>query len=202
MTPGLRAILCLSPALLAGCGAKLSSSLPASAPAASYVGVAAGTLTAATVEAEITGLQRELEAIARRASVVPVQLSRDGSVLKLSLGADQSFGPASAQLEPAALEVYAQLAQILGRRPGTVAHILVHGDAASAEPFTDLSARRAISLQGYLASRGVPGTRLRAEGRGAAEPATPGAAAVNRRIEFVLKPIIAGRETEAWAPPS
>ena len=132
-----------------------------------------------------------------------MQLSRAGNVLKLQLGAVESFGPGSAQLEPAALAFYAQLSDILRQRPGTVAHILVHGDvAASGERSTDLTARRAISLQGYLASRGVPGTRLRAEGRGVAEPLTPDGAAASRRIELVLKPIVAGREAEAWAPPS
>lgn len=192
-----RATLCLAPVLLAGCGAKLSSSLPAGAPAPSYVGLTAGTLAAAALETDIEGLQQDLERIARRASAVPVQLSRDGLVLTLWLGADESFGVASAQLEPKALELYAELALVLGRRPGTVAHILVHGEVVSGEPSTELSARRAISLQAYLASRGVPGTRLRAEGR-----TTAGMPADARRIEVLLKPIIAGRESEAWAPPT
>jgi len=189
----LRAGLCLWPVLFAGCGAKLGSSLPASAPVVSYVGAQAGAFSAATLEAGIAQLQVDLERVAKRAAPVPARLSRDGDVLKLALGADESFGPASAQLQPAALALYAQLAAILTRRPGTVAHILVRGKWASDEPSTELSARRAVSLQNYLASRGVPGTRLRAEGRDAAGSET---------IELVLKPIVAGRETEAWAPPS
>jgi len=197
----LRAGLCLLAALLAGCGAKLSSSLPASAPVVSYVGAQAGVLAPAAVPVELEALQRDLEQIARDARTVPARLSRAGDVLTLRLGADESFGPASAQLDAAALEFYATLAEVLRRRPGTVGHILVHGDAASADPTIGLTARRASSLLEYLVARGVPGTRLRAEGRGAVGSA-PGGPAGSQGVELVLKPIVAGREAEAWRPPS
>ncbi len=190
-------------ALLGACSAKLSSSLPASAPAVSYVGAQAGALTPGpAVAAAIDGLQRDLEQATHDSRAVPLEFSRDGNVLKLRLGADASFGPDSAELEVAALDLYAQLAQVLARRPGTVAHILVHGEAASAELPTDLTARRAASLRAYLAARGVPETRLRAEGRGSSQRLTPDAAPTNRRVELVLKPIVAGQEAEAWTPPS
>ncbi len=197
-------LLCALAALLSGCSsAKLSSSLPASTPVVSYVGAQAGALTPGpALAAAVDGLQRDLEQATRGARAVPVEFSRDGNVLKLRLGADASFGPDSAELEPVALELYAQLAQVLARRPGTVAHILVHGEAASAELPTDLTARRAASLRAYLAARGVPETRLRAEGRGSSQRLTPDAALTNRRVELVLKPIVAGQEAQAWAPPS
>lgn len=197
-----RTCLCALPALVAGCTAKLSSSLPTSAPAASYVGAQAGVFAAPMLEEGIEQLQDDLERIARRAKPVPAQLSREGDVLKLRLGAEESFGAASAQLRPAALEVYAQLADVLKQRSGTVAHILVHGDETSEEPSTGLSARRAASVQSYLASRGVPGTRLRAEGRVAAQPLAPDDAAASRRVELWLVPIVAGSEAQAWVPPS
>jgi len=193
----LRATLCLVPLLLAGCGAKLSSSLPASAAVVSYVGAQAGVLTPETLPVELDGLQKDLERIARAARQVPARVSREGDVLKLRLGAEESFGPASAQLEAAALEFYATLAEVLRRRPGTVTHILVHGDATSPEPATDLTARRASSLLEYLVARGVPGTRLRAVGL-----PHPDGTAESRRVELVLVPIVAGHEAEAWAPPS
>jgi outer membrane protein OmpA-like peptidoglycan-associated protein len=187
---------------LGACSARLSSSLPGSAPVVSYVGAQPGSFTAETVKPGIDQLQRELEPVVRRAGPVPVQFSREGNVLKLRCGADESFDPASAQLQPAALAFYAQLAAVLRQRPGSVAHILVRGEGGSGEPSTELSARRADSLQAYLASRGVPGTRLRAEGRGVAQPAAAGGADGSLRIELWLMPIIAGHEAEAWAPPS
>ncbi len=198
-----RRALCLLPVLLAGCSAKLSSSLPASAPVVSYVGAQAGALTPGpAVASAIDGLQRDLKEALGGARAVPLEFLRDGNVLKLRLGADASFGPDSAELEAVALDLYAQLAQVLARRPGTVVHILVHGEAASAELPTDLTARRAASLRAYLAARGVPETRLRAEGRGSSQRLTPDAAPSNRRVEVVLKPIVAGQDAEAWTPPS
>jgi len=193
----------LLPVFLNACSAKLSSSLPGSAPVVSYVGAQAGVLTPGpALAAAVDGLQRDLEQATRGTRAVPLEFLREGNVLKLRLGADASFGPDSAELEVAALELYAQLAQVLARRPGTVAHVLVHGEAASVELATDLTARRAASLRAYLAARGVPETRLRAEGRGSSQRLTPDAALTNRRIELVLKPIVAGHEAEAWAPPS
>ena len=102
-----------------------------------------------------------------------------------------SQGKDSMRAKELELEGWSYPRHLAGRAFGVV----VHGDADSADPATDLSARRAASLLNYLASRGLPLTRLRAEGRGAREPATPDTgAAANRRVEFVLKPVIAGRE--------
>ena len=194
-----RALAALAPLLLAGCAAKLTSSLAAPATV-SYVGAPAGALTPETLEPALRQLEDELgRRVAGRPWPVPVQLSRNGEVLRLRLGADESFGADSAQLQAAALGVYAELASILSRRPGLVTHVVVHGDTPAVDPATDLSARRASALQNYLALRGVPGTRLRAEGRGAAEPLAPDVG--GPRVEIVLRPIVAGREAEAWAPP-
>jgi len=199
----LPALPALLPVLLAGCSAKLSSSLPASAPAVTYVGAQAGALVpGAALDAAVDGLQLDLQQATRTLKAVPLEFSRDGRVLKLRLGADASFGPDSAELEAGALEVYAALAQVLARRPGTVAHILVHGEVASAELATDLTARRAASVRAYLAACGVPETRLRAEGRGSSQRLTPDAATTNRRVELVLEPIVSGREAAAWVPPA
>ncbi|MGH8442609.1 MAG: OmpA family protein [Nevskiaceae bacterium] len=194
--------LCLPALLLAACSAKLTSSLPTTAVPVSYVGAQSGVLAPATLGADIEAMQRELWQVVQGKGAVPAQLTRDGNILKLRLGADESFGRDSAQLKPEVLEFYADLAQVLVRRPGTVAHILVHAEVASAELATDLTARRAASLQSYLAARGVPGMRLRAEGRGSWQRLTPDADAANRRIELVIKPIVAGDEAAAWAPPT
>lgn len=194
-----RVVAALAPLLLAGCAAKLTSSL--SAPGAvSYVGAPVGALTAETLEPALKQLEDELgRRVGARSWAVPVQLSRGGEVLRLRLGAEESFGADSAQLQVAALAVYAELANILSRRPGIVAHIVVHGDQPAVDPATDLSARRAAALQNYLLLRGMPGTRLRAEGRGATEPLAPDTPGT--RVEIVLRPIVSGREAEAWTPP-
>jgi len=186
-----RAWLGLLPLALGACSAgKLSSSLPAAAAPASYVGAQAGVLAAAAVDDELAALEDELDGLAGRRAPVPVRLSREGGALKLGLGAGESFAAGGAELRAAALATYAGLARALAARQGTVAHIRVLGEAA-AEPSTSLAARRAASLEAYLAAHGVPGTRLRAHGAAGAEA-----------IEILIKPIVAGREAEAWVPPS
>ncbi len=179
---------------LAGCSApRLTSTLPVASAPVSYVGAQAGVIASGAVEAELKALERALDDLGGWRAKVPLKVSRDGELLRLRLGEAESFAPGSAELKPAALKLYAGLARVLAERPGTVAHIRVHGDATP-EPSIGLAARRAASVQAYLAARGVPGTRLRVEGRESA----PAAAAV----EVLLKPIVAGREAEAWVPPA
>jgi outer membrane protein OmpA-like peptidoglycan-associated protein len=189
---------------LGGCAAGLESTL-VTAPAASLVGVATPAVALAGVDAELTRLQGELERrVAGRDWGIPLQLSRGAQAhLRLRLGADESFDPDTAQLRASALALYAEVAGVLRGAP-VVTHVLVHGDVVGSEPATDLTARRAASVLNYLATQQVLPTRLRAEGRGAAEPATiePNAGAVQRRVELVVKPIIAGHEAEAWLAPA
>lgn len=193
---------CLLALALSGCSAKLSSSLPATTAPVSYVGAQVGAFDPATLARSLEQVEDDFEKLARSSRPVPAQLSRAGSVLKLRLGAAESFAPADAELLPTALPFYARLADALRQRPGTVAHVLVHGDAPASEPATDLTARRAAALRAYLLSRGVPETRVRAEGRALRQPAGADGAAANVRVEIVIQPIVAGREAQAWMPPA
>ena len=195
MRRALRVLVGLAPLAQGACSAKLSSSLPPPAPPTSYVGAQAGAIDAATLEQELGRLEEALGALTARRSPVPARLSRQGDALALSFGPAESFGVAGAQLDPRALAVYAELARILAARPGTVAHIVVRGDPAlpSSDLALGLPARRAAALHSYLTTRGLPGTRLRAEGRADADA---------EAIEVLVKPIVAGREAAAWVPPS
>lgn len=195
-------------ALAAGLGAcaGLTSTLPERPPAPAIVGAATPAVPLLGLDATLTDLQDALERrLTERDWGVPLQLSRGAEpYIRVRLGADESFGPGSAQLRAPVLALYAEIGEVLKGAPSVVTHVLAHGDAATtAEPWTDLTARRAAAVESYLVARGVPPTRLRAEGRGAAEPATAdaGAGSVNRRIELVLKPVVAGQEAEAWMPP-
>lgn len=185
--------------------ASLTSTLPASTPAVSFVGVAGPAVPPAALEAELTRVQDELQRrLADQPWSVPLQMARTAeNALRIRLGADESFEAGSAELAPGALLLYAQIGEVLKAAPAMVTHVLVHGDAPAAEPATDLTARRAASVQSYLVSRGIPATRLRAEGRADAEPATveANAGAINRRVELVLKPVVEGQEAQAWVAP-
>lgn len=187
-----RLVLGLLPLALGACSAgKLTSSLPAAGLPPSYVGAKAGVLAPEAVEPALQALEEELDDLGGRRAPVPLRVAREPGMLRLSLGARESFASGDAELRPAALATYAGVARALAR-PGTVAHVRVMDEAAAdPEPATGLAARRAASVQAYLAARGVPGTRLRAQG-------LEGASAV----EVLIRPIVAGREAEAWVPPS
>lgn len=189
---------------LGGC-ASLESTLPATATVVPVIGVPTAAVPFAGLDAELTRLQGELERrVAGRDWGVPLQLTRGAEAyLRVRLGADESFDAGSGQLQPTVLQLYAEIAAILRTAPA-VTHVLVHGDRGDAEPAVDLTARRAASVLNYLATRSVPVSRLRAEGRGAREPATiePDAGATNRRVELIVKPIVAGHEAAAWLPPA
>jgi outer membrane protein OmpA-like peptidoglycan-associated protein len=173
---------------LAACSpAKLSSSLPSPGAPASYVGAPVTALAPEAVKRALAQIEDELEDLD---AGVPLQLSGDGTTLTARFGAAESFADGSAELRPEALLAYAGLARVLSARADSVAHIRVLGEAAP-EPATGLPARRAASVQAYLAARGVPGTRLRAQGGEGAGT-----------VEVLIRPIVAGRESEAWVPPS
>lgn len=201
-----RALLCVGlGAALAGCGG-LKSTLPAAPDVVPVAGAATAAVAPSGLDAELTRLQTALERrLMGRDWGVPLQLARGPEALvRVRLGADASFAPGSAQLQPQALRVYAEIGELLRASPGVVAHVLAHGDTpAGSEPWTDLTARRAASVMAYLVERGVPATRLRAEGRAASDPVTVEAQAdaVNRRVEIVLRPVVLGQEAEAWMPP-
>jgi outer membrane protein OmpA-like peptidoglycan-associated protein len=189
--------------MLAGC-AGLTSTLPAAIPAASFVGTGAQAVPLAALDDELARLQSQLERVASRGGPVPMQLSRSpDAYLRVRLGADESFVPASAQLQASALMLYAEIGEVVRSSPAAVLHVVVHGDVPAEDAAADLTARRAASVQSYLLTRGIPATRVRAEGRANREPATvePGAEAANRRVDLVLRPVVAGSEAVAWMPP-
>lgn len=201
-----RLALAATAGLLAACAPTLKSTLAPPPPAGASVGVPVVVWPVERVEQEYAAFRDTLQRrIVDGDLAVPIQLTQDPDrTLRVRLGADETFAPASAQLLPAALATYATIAGAVAAHPGVVTHVLVHGETGSAEPATDLTARRAASVVHYLATRGLAVARLRGEGRGTAEPYTLGldGAVMNRRVELVFKPVIAGREAEAWVPPA
>lgn len=202
MTPRL-ALACVAFGL-GGCATTLESTLPATATGVPIIGVPTAAVPFAALDAELTRLQRELERrVAGRDWGVPLQLSRGAEAsLRVRVGADESFDTGTAQLQIGILQLYAEIAAIVRTAPA-VTHVVVHGDRSDADPAADLTARRAASVLNYLVTQSVPPARLRAEGRAARDPATREAegAATNRRVELIVKPIIAGQEAQAWQPP-
>jgi len=129
----------------------------------------------------------------------------DGS-LKVAIASDVSFDLGSATMRPGALDAYARVAAILKNYDKTVIHVVGHTDTSGANDYNQgLSDRRAAAVGTYLASQGVPGARIREEGRGEREPVVRTAdnikEARNRRVDIVIKPVVEGNEQAAWVPP-
>lgn len=202
-----RVLLFAAAGLLGACATPLTSTLVAPPPpGVAAVGAPLPVWPAAQAAAEYAAFGAEVSRrITREGLAVPVQLTQVGDgTLRARLGVEESFAPGSAQLLASALSTYAELAAAIVARPGVVTHVLVHGEASEVDPSADLTARRAASIVHYLATRGVAGARLRGEGRGTSEPLTLVAAdrALNARVELVFKPVVAGREADAWVPPA
>lgn len=201
-----REISLLAIALLGGCaGPGLKSTLLPASAAPDFTSVAPATVTAGAAETQSARLQALLEQrLAGKDAGFPVQVGRSGeSLVRVRMGADESFEAGTAQLQPRAMLVCSEIASALKGAPASVVHVLVHGADPGSEASTGLSARRAASVQSYLLARGLPATRVRAEGREGREPLSPNVEdAANWRVEMVIRPVIAGAEAQAWTPPA
>lgn len=195
---GVRAALAAL-ALLAGCAPKpvLVSTMPeapAVIPRSAVIGATISALPPDAVDAVAVQYKAELEGRLQATGARLQFRPQPAGVIHLRMPAAESFETGSAQLQVAALTRYSEIAEVLKTYAGCVAHVLVYGDSMpEGDLALTLGARRAASILDYLVRRGVPPTRMRAEGRLAAE--------AGEQIELVLKPVVAGRETQAWTPP-
>lgn len=174
-----------------------------------YVGAALGALTGGAVGHYMDNQQREFEAEMQRereANQLEIERMRDDT-LKLTLDSEVSFDFAKSDIKPAFRTSLDKLAALLVKYDRTVVHVVGHTDSIGSELYNkELSLRRATSVADYLASAGVPRSRLRTEGRGESEPRatndTEAGRQLNRRVELFVKPIVEGREGSAYESPS
>lgn len=168
------------------------------------VGAIAGGAVGNYMDKQKAELDRQLAAEAARNELRITQLP-DGS-LKIGIASDVSFDIDSAQIRPDALNTYAKIAGILKTYDKTVVHVVGHTDSSGSEQHNQgLSERRAASVASYMQGQGMPGNRVRQEGRGERELLVRTGDGVknasNRRVDIVIKPVIEGQEQQAWAPP-
>lgn len=172
-----------------------------------FVGAAVGALTGAAVGNYMDRQQQALEQAlaAERGRGLSVARLDDGS-LRLDLPSEVLFDFDSAAIKPAFIPSLERVAGTLREYDRTVVYIVGHTDSVGTDAYNlNLSVRRAESVAGFLASRGVSDQRLRTEGRGKREPvasnATPEGRQQNRRVEMYIRPIVEGQESRAYEPP-
>ncbi|MEG7524200.1 MAG: OmpA family protein [Chromatiales bacterium] len=173
-----------------------------------FVGAAVGALAGAAIGNYMDDQQREFEeslAVEQERHDVEIERLKDDT-LKLSVNNEVSFAFDSADISPAFKPTLCKLARLLNKYNKTVVHIIGHTDNRGANEYNEtLSSRRADHVAFYLEDRGVPGARIRTEGRGESEPratnTTEAGRQLNRRVEIYVKPIVEGDEETAYESP-
>jgi len=173
-----------------------------------FVGAAIGALAGGAVGNYMDNQQAEFEqalADEQRRHEIEIERLKDDT-LKLSVNSEVSFDFDKANIKSAFRPTLDKLGDILLKYNRTVVHIVGHTDNIGTAKYNlELSQRRADAVSAYLKDRGVPGERIRTEGRGESEPRadnlTESGRQLNRRVELYVKPIIEGQEQKAYEPP-
>lgn len=176
--------------------------------AGKWVGAVAGAVAGGAAGIYMDNQQREFERELedeRAANQLEIERLRDDT-LKLTVDSEVSFDFDRSEIKPAFKPSLDKLAAVLGKYDRTIVHVVGHTDSVGRDDYNQqLSERRASSVANYLASRGVPQGRLRSEGRGEREPrdsnATEAGRQLNRRVELFVKPVVEGKEREAYETP-
>lgn len=168
------------------------------------VGAIAGGVVGDYMDKQQQEFERALEQ-ERQQHAVEVERLKDDT-LKLNLSSEVSFDFDSARIKPAFQPTLDKVADVLSKYDRTVVHVVGYTDSIGADAYNQqLSERRAESVASYLTSNGVAASRMRTEGRGEREPrdtnATEAGRQLNRRVEVFLKPVVEGREQQAFEPP-
>ncbi|WP_147125987.1 OmpA family protein [Shimia ponticola] len=122
-----------------------------------------------------------------------VRIRNTGSELIVTMPQDILFAIDSADLRPDLRRDLGALASNLQAYPDTTVDIVGHTDNTGDAGYNQaLSQRRANAVSGELIANGVSSSRIRAFGRGEAEPVadnlTPEGRAQNRRVDIIIRP--------------
>ena len=183
------------------------------AAAGGAVGAAVGNANGSTAKGAIIGAavggaagavighQMDQQAKEIKQNIPGAIVERVGEGLQVTFESGLMFDYDSDVVRAEAQHNLATFAKSLDKYPGTNVLIVGHTDAAGTDEYNQqLSSKRAISAENYLVSQGVSRTRLRAAGRGEAEPVAANDSDAgrqqNRRVEVA---IYAGETLKAQA---
>jgi len=99
-----------------------------------------------------------------------------------------------------------KVSSVISEYGQTAVHVIGHTDSTGSSSYNQqLSEKRASSVGSYLSTGGVVRDRMRLSGRGENSPiadnTTSSGRNQNRRVEIYIKPIVEGRERDAYRSP-
>ncbi len=128
------------------------------------------------------------------------------NTIQVDLKSEASFASNSSEVKTSFNEALTKLGGVIKEYDSTAVHVIGHTDSQGSTSYNQqLSQARATAVAAKLMNTGVNGQRVMMEGRGENQPKTSNATAdgrsQNRRVEIYLKPVVAGQEEAAFAPP-
>lgn len=150
------------------------------------VGAAVGGATGA-----IIGRKMDKQAEEIKNKVPDAKVERVGEGIVVEFNSNILFALNKADLSTEAKTNLDKLVTILGTYPDTNIELQGHTDNTGSDTFNQtLSEKRATSVSGYLASKGIDNARMTVKGYGETSPkydnATADGRTQNRRVEFVI----------------
>ena len=172
------------------------------------IGAAVGVLTGGGVGLYMDKQKKAIEeALSKELANHDVELRKlpDNSI-EVDLKSEASFASGSSDVKPSFSTALSKLGGVVKQYDSTMVHVIGHTDSQGSDSFNkQLSERRALAVAGALTTAGVDPSRVRAEGRGEAQPEASNTTAEgrseNRRVEIYLKPVVEGKEQEALQTP-
>jgi outer membrane protein OmpA-like peptidoglycan-associated protein len=141
-------------------------------------------------------LQRQLQPEIQRGEITVEKRASDSALL-VSMTSSTGFDNLSTVLKPGYLTTLNKISQVLNQYGKTTVTVIGHTDSLGSHADNQvLSEKRAQAVMDHFASQKVNPLRLQSSGRGETEPradnATEAGRALNRRVELVIVPVVAG----------
>lgn len=139
----------------------------------------------------LIGRKMDQQAAELALSIPGATVQRVGEGIVVTFDSGILFGFDSAELSAAARDNLRNLAESLQKHGGTEVLLVGHTDGVGTQAYNQgLSERRAQAAANYLATLGLPSTRVRSAGRGLTEPIasneTEAGKQENRRVEVAI----------------
>lgn len=140
-------------------------------------------------------MDQQEKKLRERTAGTGVDVVRDGDELILNMPGDITFDYNKSDVKPAFYDPLNSIASTLAEYPSTYIDIYGHTDSTGSDSYNQgLSERRAVSVQSYLANKGIQRARMAAVGYGETQlkcsPETSEADyQCNRRVEIRIAPV-------------